>query len=76
MIALYYREHNPPHFHAKYGEFEAQIRIDNGAVLTGKLPRRALNLVEEWRCLHQSELMEDWELAAERKPLRKIQPLE
>ncbi|HLA39329.1 MAG TPA: DUF4160 domain-containing protein [Candidatus Glassbacteria bacterium] len=44
--------------------------------MTGGLPHRALNLVEEWRLLHESELMEDWRLATERRPLQKIKPLE
>ncbi|MBI2970637.1 MAG: DUF4160 domain-containing protein [Gammaproteobacteria bacterium] len=76
IIAIYFKDHNPPHFHAKYGEFEAQISIDDGAVLAGNLPRRALNLVDEWRRQHASELLEDWRRAAERKPLLKIEPLE
>ena len=27
IIYFYYRDHNPPHFHAVYGEFEAEILI-------------------------------------------------
>jgi hypothetical protein len=37
------------HFHARYGEFEATIEIGTLDVLEGQLPRRALNLVREWR---------------------------
>ena len=76
IIAIYYNEHNPPHFHAKYREFEAQIRIDNGLILAGKLPRRTLDLVEEWRLLHTPELLANWYRATERKPLIKVEPLE
>jgi len=76
IIAIYYNEHNPPHFHARFGDFEAQFRIDNGVILAGELPRRALNLVETWRLQHEAELLADWYLAAARKPLRKIEPLE
>jgi hypothetical protein len=25
---MYWRDHNPAHFHARYGDFEALIRID------------------------------------------------
>lgn len=39
-------------------------------------PRRALNLVLEWYTLRQAELLEDWNLARERRPLRRIDPLE
>lgn len=76
IIALYYNDHAPPHFHAKYGGAEATILIESGEVLDGNLSKRALRLVEEWRALHQEELMEDWKLARERQPLNKIEPLE
>jgi hypothetical protein len=76
IIAMYYNDHAPPHFHAKYGDDQATIRIDNGEVLEGALSRRAQRLVEEWRLLHQSELTEDWELAQARQPLNRIEPLE
>ena len=42
IIAMYYNDHSPPHFHAKYGGEQASIRIDNGVILEGALgPRRA-----------------------------------
>ncbi|WP_324996896.1 DUF4160 domain-containing protein [Salinisphaera sp.] len=76
IIALYYNDHAPPHFHAKYAGDEATIAIENGDLLDGSLSRRALRLVEEWRGLHQSELREDWRLARTRHPLNSIEPLE
>ena len=76
IIAMYYNDHAPPHFHAKYGAGQASIQIDNGTVLEGELGPRALRLVEEWRLLHQSELLDDWVLAQARQPLRRIEPLE
>jgi len=45
---MYYEDHVPPHFHARYGEYEAQVLISCGEVLNGALPRRALRLVKEW----------------------------
>ena len=53
-----YDDHPPPRFHAKYGERQAQVVIETGAVLKGSLPRRALGLVQEW-VLHRDELAED-----------------
>lgn len=76
VIAMYYNNHAPPHFHAKYGDSEATIRIDNGLLLDGSLTARALRLVQEWRLLHQSELSEDWARAQARQPLQPIAPLE
>ncbi len=76
IIAMYYNDHTPPHFHAKYGHGQASIRIDNGEVLDGDLAPRALRLVEAWRRLHRQELLEDWALAQARQPLKRIEPLE
>ena len=73
---MYYNDHAPPHFHARYGEFEAVIAIATGDVVAGSLPRRALELVREWRQLHREALEEDWRLARERKRLNMIEPLE
>ena len=76
IIAMYYNDHAPPHFHAKYGDDQASMRIDDGEILDGALGVRTRRLVEEWRILHQSELFEDWVRAQARQPLNKIEPLE
>ena len=76
IIAMYYNDHAPPHFHAKYGDLEAVIAIDNGEVVEGRLPHRDLGLIQEWREFHKAELAEDWKLARERKALKRIDPLE
>lgn len=54
---MYWRDHNPPHFHAMYGGEEAQVVIDDCRVLAGSLPRTALKLVDEWAALHRRELL-------------------
>ena len=75
VIAMYYNDHAPPHFHALYGDYEIKVSIQDGAV-DGSFPKRALKLVLEWYAIHRAELMEDWELARERKALKPIDPLE
>ena len=45
-IAIYYRDHAPPHFHALYGDFEITVGIRDG-VVHGEFPRRAQSLVLE-----------------------------
>jgi len=75
IIAMYYNEHNPPHFHAKYGEFGAEIEIRTLQVFKGELPKRAKNLVMEWADEHRSELEQDWELARQMQELKDIEPL-
>lgn len=73
---MFYNDHEPPHFHARYGEQRAIIRIDTLEILDGKLSARALKLVQEWGALHRKELEDDWLLARQMAPLKKIQPLE
>jgi hypothetical protein len=73
--ATFFNDHAPPHFHARYGEFEATISIDTLAVLEGELPRRALSLVEEWGKIHRAELSENWRLCSEKALPEKIEPL-
>ena len=75
IIAIYYDDHAPPHFHAKYGEYEVTVRMADGA-LTGDFPRRAEGLVIEWMNLHKVELLDNWQRAEMRQPLRRIAPLE
>jgi|TARA_Y100000310_G_scaffold230732_1_gene233220 hypothetical protein len=76
VIAMYYNDHAPPHFHARYGAYEIRVAIQDGEILSGSFPKRAQQMVAEWLGLHRSELMEDWDLAEQRRPLRKIEPLE
>ncbi len=75
IIAMFYRDHSPPHFHAIYGEYDITVEIESG-IINGRFPKRALRLVFEWLELHKDELLENWRLAEERRPLNKIQPLE
>lgn len=72
---MFFDDHPPPHFHAKYGDHQAQIDSATGDVLHGFLPRRALNLVQEWTELHRDELADDWERAEREEPLASIEPL-
>ena len=55
------KEHNPSHIHAKYQSHEAQFRIDNGAILNGYLPSKAVSLVREFILTYQKELLEMWD---------------
>jgi len=75
VIAMYYSDHTPPHFHARYAGQEITVRISDGLV-SGTFPPRPLGLVLEWYIRHREELAENWELARQRKPLRRIDPLE
>ena len=75
VIYIFYMDHNPPHFHAKYNEYEAIIQINTLSVMAGNLPPRALGMVMEWAIMHQNEILENWRRAENFEPLTKIQPL-
>jgi len=68
-------EHPPPHFHAIYGEHEAQVAIESGEIIAGKLPQRQLRLVQAWTELHRDELMTNWALLMDEKTPQQIAPL-
>jgi len=70
VIFMNFNDHNPPHFHAKYGDFEIIIEINSG-IIDGKFPRRALAMVLEWYGIHKDELLQDWELSGQRESLRR-----
>ena len=76
IISIFYDEHNPPHFHARYGKNKVAIDIRTLKVLEGKISPRALRMVKEWASGYQKELMHDWELAQANKPPEKIPPLD
>ena len=76
IITMYYNDHGPPQFHLRYGEQRAKIDLESGELLDGRLPRRALELVREWRVINEQELRQNWQRALARGPLNKIEPLE
>jgi hypothetical protein len=76
LIQMFWNDHAPPHFHARYGEYTATIDIREIKLLEGDLPRRALNLVLDWAELHQKELLIDWDLCSNKEMPNKIQPLQ
>jgi len=75
VIKIYFKDHNPPHFHAEYQEHKAEYNISTLEVLVGGLPKRANALVLEWASEHRQELLENWHLANIPKKLNKIEPL-
>jgi hypothetical protein len=75
MIYMYWKDHAPPHFHAKYGDDEITVEIKNGDI-QGSMSNRAIKMIQEWRKSNKDELLKDWKLAEEKKALFAIKPLE
>ncbi len=75
VVSMYYKEHLPPHFHAKYGSQRAAFSIEDLRLLEGRLPHRVVTIVVEWAFQHRDELLENWHRAVQKEDLRKIEPL-
>ena len=75
IITMYWSDHAPPHFHAKYADYEVTVDILSG-VVDGKFPKRALRHILEWYDLHKPELLENWERCGKYEVLKAIDPLE
>lgn len=74
-IHFFFHDHNPPHFHARYGGKEAVFSIHTLEIIEGHLPKRAILLVLEWALLHKEDLMQGWKLAVKGEIPSKIKPL-
>lgn len=74
-ILMFFQDHHPPHFHAKYEGQLAVFSIKECRLLAGRLPPRATRLVKEWAKLHERELMADWNIAQKDGKLKAIEPL-
>ena len=75
VIRMYFNDHNPPHFHVEYNEFEASVVIETLGMMEGRLPARVLSLVVEWASLHQIELLDNWEGIRTNGVYHRIEPL-
>lgn len=74
-IMMFWDDHNPPHFHVEYAGNKALVHILDGKIVQGYLPGKQLKLVLAWCEIHRDELMQNWELAKDGKPLNRINPL-
>ena len=66
------KEHNPPHVHILYGEYNGVIDLLTLSVIEGDLPSKATALAIEWVSKHQEELMTMWTT----QQFKKLPPLE
>jgi hypothetical protein len=67
-------QHNKPHIHVAWAEYEASIGID-GELLNGSLPSKQFKLIQAWLILHEEELYAAWNKAVQNQPFDKIEPL-
>lgn len=74
VIYMYFEDHNPPHFHAKYQEFRGLFTLD-GELIKGDIPEKQKKLIAAWAEIHREELINNWELAKHKKEILTIEPL-
>lgn len=74
VIYLYYQDHMPPHFHARYQNHEASFTFD-GEILDGVFPPKQRKLVAAWAVINADDLEANWELARAKQELFRIKPL-
>lgn len=72
IIKMFFLDHNPPHFHAIYNEYNALININTLEIIEGDLPKKAEALVLEWAKNYQKDLIEIWNS----QEFKKLPPLE
>ena len=70
-----FNDHDPPHFHAKYRNYQIIAEIETG-IIEGKFPKRALSLVLEWYEKNKDLIMQNWNSIKETGNFTKIQPLD
>ena len=75
VIRMHFNDHNPPHFHVEYNEWDASIVIETLGIMEGRLPPRVLSLAVEWAGVHQTELLENWESIRTTGEHHRIEPL-
>ena len=76
IIRIFHSDHNPPHIHVQYGEFEATVDIKTGDILHGKIPPRLYKILREWLRLRRSDVLSAWQEARQHKMPRRIKPME
>ena len=71
-IAMFFEEHNPPHFHARYQGFKAVYSISSGDRIEGSMPPKVENIIANWAKKYKKELEENWELMRKEGTFKKI----
>jgi hypothetical protein len=75
-VRMFFNDHDPPHFHVRYQQFRARVRIADGEIIDGRLPPTAARLVKEWTSLRRQALMQNWTAAHTDGRLERIEGLE
>ena len=75
VIAMYFNDHEPPHFHVRYCEYRATVGLNPVELLEGQIPRRIFGLVSERGLENQVELQKNWTRLSTEGTFSPIPPL-
>jgi len=75
LIRVYHADHDPPHIHVQYGEYEAIAEIRTGRIIRGRLPRRVERILREWLRVRRREVVGAWRDARAHRTPRRVDPL-
>ncbi|MEI8366513.1 MAG: DUF4160 domain-containing protein [Parachlamydiaceae bacterium] len=75
VVKMFSDEHNPPHFHANYGEYRATFSIETGQMIQGDMPPNKSALVTAWAIIHREDLISNWQCLEAGSGAQKINPL-
>lgn len=75
IITMYFYDHEPPHFHAKYGSYKACFDIRTLGIMAGHMPPKIHGLIIRWAAYHHEELINNWERCKHGEQPKKIRPL-
>ena len=75
VIRMFYREHEPAHFHAEHAGHRAKFDF-SGTLVAGEMKsRKARERIRQWAQLHGAQLETNWEKMKAGQPLESIEPL-
>jgi hypothetical protein len=71
-VAMYYRDHDPPHVHVYYQGFSALFAVEDSRVIRGKLPTTATIIMRRWIVQRREALLLNWARLKRNEPLERI----
>ena len=73
-VLMHTNEHNPPHFHAEYAEYDVWVSLDPIEIVHGRFPARKRRQLLAWAERRTPELRKAWDSARNGQPLERIEP--
>ena len=73
---MFYREHEPAHFHAEYQGQQAKFDFAGEMIAGDVSSKTARRLIKEWASKNQSQLETNWKNMKAGRTLEKIEPLQ